>query len=437
VWFRMANLGNTIHNTPLGSRIVFSLSAFSYFLFNFAHHDFIAWDLTCKPSDVVYSWQFQRLIFASFVHTSLPGLLLAFLVCWRRFSWIEHQLGSLGFVVWFVWASVVLHGFYCIAMVCVAPFLGFEVLGNEVQGLFPLVIANLVLGMKDSDNEQVWLWPFPFYVSTRVFPLVIIALSWLLHAKAHYDVISAFCVASTLPTCVLEPSQSMLEMFEQTAAGQLLLSFLQSFDSFVCRPPSKGSFSQPTSQSGRVSRPPGFDAKSFSHDAEIGLPVARSTAMPPSASGSSVKFQAVPPVTAPVAAAPLAAPFVASSFEHKDIVASPLVEASVAHATNGRHEHAAIAAPLPPTVAFEKEALSSVVLTDVEDRATEACAAAIHAPSTTADPLAQKVPDHAFPIIGPEVHAIGDTDGTTCHSMDDDDETESPNLESEYDQPWH
>merc|ERR1719203_2366304 len=114
---------------PLGNRLVFGLSAASYVLFVFDHHDFISLDLVCRPGDVVYGLQLQRLLLASLAHTSLGGLCLAVALCWRRFAWLENQRGTVGFIAWFVWTSVLLHGVFCVVALCLGLFIGQGVLG--------------------------------------------------------------------------------------------------------------------------------------------------------------------------------------------------------------------------------------------------------------------------------------------------------------------
>jgi len=171
------------------------------------------------PSSSLGSSQVQRLLFASFVHTSLLGLIFALLVCWQRFSWIERKEGTLGFLLWFMWTSFLLHVSYCFAMVCIAPFVPWNSgLFSEVHGLFPLLTASLVSSIKDSDSSTVWLWPLPYHVPVHLFPLVIIGVSWFLHVEAHFDVVIAYGVASVLPWLV-EPSAELLEWVEQSNVG--------------------------------------------------------------------------------------------------------------------------------------------------------------------------------------------------------------------------
>lgn len=230
-------LDNLLERTPLGSRIVFGLCIGVYALFCLDHHTFVTLDLTCRPLDVVYGLQVQRLLLASFAHTSLPGLCLAIAVSWRRFAWLESQFGTMGFLLWFMWCSVLLHATYCLAWALLAPILGGESTGSEVHGLFPLLTASLVLSMHASDAAEVWLWPLPLHVSVRFLPLVVIALAWLLHWEAHYDVAVAYVLARAAPWLIEPEVLRIAERAEQTALGKLLLSKLQDSDAFVCRPP--------------------------------------------------------------------------------------------------------------------------------------------------------------------------------------------------------
>jgi len=230
-------LGKTFENTPLGCGLVFAVCIGFYILYNADHHLFVTLNLVCRPVDVVFGLQVQRLIFASFVHTSLPGVIFALLLCWRRFSCIEHQVGTLGFIVWFVWTSVLVHGCWCVMAFFLMWFMGPSILSSEVHGLFPLLTAKLVASVKESDNSTVWLWPLPFHISTRVFPLVVIVLTWLLHWDAHFDVVAAYLLASFAPWLVVEPTSELLDRIENTTAGKMVLSKLQASDKFVCRQP--------------------------------------------------------------------------------------------------------------------------------------------------------------------------------------------------------
>jgi len=202
-------LGSMLESTPVGCRGVFSLSA-------------------CRPYDVLFGFQ---------VHKSLFGLCLALLVCWRRFAWLENKIGTLGFLLWFAWSSVVLHGSYCLGMFALTAFVGPSVIHQEVHGLFPLITANLVLSIRDSGNTDVWLWPLPFHVSVRAFPLVVMGISWFLHWDAHLDIVFAYCLASACPSWFREPAPGHLARVEQTSPGQWLLTWLQASDRFVCRQP--------------------------------------------------------------------------------------------------------------------------------------------------------------------------------------------------------
>lgn len=243
--------GDALARTPLGSRLVFLFSAATYCLFIFDHHDFISLDLVCRPGDVVYGLQLQRLFLASFAHTSLPSLCLAIGLCWRRFAWLEHERGTLGFLAWFAWASLLLHGTFCLVAVCFSAFLGSpSLLGAEVHGLFPLLVASLVASQRDSDSTEVWLWPLPFHVNVRWFPFVVIGLCWLFHMSAHFDVVVSYFVASSAPDFVEPGSMDvwLLHQFETTPFGRWLGSLLEGSDAFVCRPPTAvtGGLDKPT-----------------------------------------------------------------------------------------------------------------------------------------------------------------------------------------------
>lgn len=237
----MQPFSGLLKRTPLAGRLVFGLCAVCYALFAWSHHLFVSLDLVCRPVDVIYGLQLHRLLLASFAHTSLLGLCLAVLVCWRRFAWLEHQYGTLGFVVWFLWNSVLLHGAYCVFAVSLAGVFDAGAASREVHGLFPLLTASLVAGGRDSDNAEVWLWPLPLHVPVRTLPLIVIALSWIFHWEAHYDVAVAFVVASVAPGLVEPDIIWLSNQVEQTPPGRAALAWLQSFDSFVCRPPSCGS----------------------------------------------------------------------------------------------------------------------------------------------------------------------------------------------------
>lgn len=230
-------LGRTLENTPLGCRLVFITCICYYLLYILDHHAFVTLDVVCRPGDVLHHFQIQRLLQASFVHTSFFGLLAALLVCGRRFAWIENRSGTLGFLIWFVWASLILHGSYCIVALLLSPFLGDWILADEVHGLFPLVVASLVSSIKDSDNTTVWLWPLPYHVSVRFFPLFVVLLSWLLHWTTHLDVVTAYFFAGAFPALLEEPSASFLDRAEESSLGRFALSWLQASDSFVFRQP--------------------------------------------------------------------------------------------------------------------------------------------------------------------------------------------------------
>lgn len=235
----LLHIEKALDGSPLGCRIVFGLSIAIFILFKLDHHLFVTLDLACRPVDVIYGLQVQRLLFASFVHTSLPGLCLALLVCWRRFACLERQAGTLTFLIWVIWASVLLHAVYCVVALLFTVILGPGSIAGEVRGLFPLLIANLVVGIRDT-GATVWLWPLPYQVSVRAFPVIIIALSWLLHCESHLDVVVAYFVASTVPSFVAEPNADLADRLEKLAPGGFnwMHRLLQRFDCFVCSPAS-------------------------------------------------------------------------------------------------------------------------------------------------------------------------------------------------------
>lgn len=229
-------LGNAL-DIPLGTRAVFVVCCGYYLLYLLDHHEFVSLNVVCRPVDVIYGLQVQRLLQASFAHTSTPGLLLALLVCSRRFTWLERQAGTLGFLVWFFWSSLLLHVTYCLAALLLSPVFGTWMMTGEVHGLFPLLVASHAASIKETDNSTVWLWPLPFHVPVRAFPVALIVLCWLLHFEAHFDIVTAYLAAVAVPSWLDVPSNEMLDRVEQSGLGKRVMSLLQYFDSFVCRPP--------------------------------------------------------------------------------------------------------------------------------------------------------------------------------------------------------
>eukprot|EP00913_Durusdinium_trenchii_P001727 g1598.t1 len=191
--------------TPLGCRIVFGLCGGYYLLYLLDHHLFVGLNVVCRPRDVLFGWQLQRLLQASFAHSSFLGLLLALLVSWRRFAWLENRAGTVAFLGWFVMSSLILHSTYCMVAFLSQPFLGQWLMDSEVHGLYPVLVANLVSSLKDTDSSSVWLWPLPFHVSTKHFPLVVMTLSWLLHMDSHLDVSVSYFTAVLVPELFQEP----------------------------------------------------------------------------------------------------------------------------------------------------------------------------------------------------------------------------------------
>eukprot|EP00747_Dinoflagellata_sp_TGD_P019184 gnl/TRDRNA2_/TRDRNA2_127001_c0_seq1.p1 gnl/TRDRNA2_/TRDRNA2_127001_c0~~gnl/TRDRNA2_/TRDRNA2_127001_c0_seq1.p1 ORF type:complete len:278 (+),score=19.74 gnl/TRDRNA2_/TRDRNA2_127001_c0_seq1:115-948(+) len=227
-----------IGGTPLGVRLVFGLSVSIYLLYALDLHDFVSLHTQCKPYDIMYRFRLQGLLFASVTFKSWPALLVGMLVSWRRFATIEYDVGTLGFLLWFVCTSVLFHGSYCVLTFLLSCFYGsIDVMTGEVHGLWPVIIATLVVSAKDSDNLTVMLWPLPIQVPARVYPLILVVVAWISHAEASFDVAAAYIIAGILPAWLWEPSASALDALEQSTAGRALLHQLQALDCFVCRPP--------------------------------------------------------------------------------------------------------------------------------------------------------------------------------------------------------
>eukprot|EP00927_Polykrikos_kofoidii_P063719 TRINITY_DN58588_c0_g1_i1.p1 TRINITY_DN58588_c0_g1~~TRINITY_DN58588_c0_g1_i1.p1 ORF type:complete len:295 (-),score=29.74 TRINITY_DN58588_c0_g1_i1:36-920(-) len=242
-------------STPLGCRVVMLTCVLCYLIYRFDYSDFIQLNMVCKASDAlvfwnifrwegnvydtVMVWRWQRLITVSFVHTSLAELCFVLLVFWRRLVWIENRMGTLGFVVWFVWSSCVVHAIVCASICVVACFLDIvrpaEV---DLHGLYPLLVTHLATQSGGNcANESIWLWPLPLHVPVRVFPFVVVLCSWLMHCYAHLDVAAAYVLAVNSPLWLLEPSTAALDTFERSWLGVTLLAALQRSDAFVCRQP--------------------------------------------------------------------------------------------------------------------------------------------------------------------------------------------------------
>lgn len=229
-----------LDRTPLGCRLVFGLCIAIHCLSAWSHHTYQTLNLPCRPVDVVFGLQLQRLVLASFVHTSFPGLCLALLISWRRFAYLEANYGTFGFLLWFFWLSLVLHGAYCFVAICIGPLFDSSAGSGEVKGLFPLLVASLVAGSRESGDTEVWLWPLPFHVSLRALPLVVMGSTWLFHLQAHYDVVVAYLLAQFVPSLVELDVARLSEAVEQTALGRCALGWLQGFDAYQCRPPYLG-----------------------------------------------------------------------------------------------------------------------------------------------------------------------------------------------------
>eukprot|EP00747_Dinoflagellata_sp_TGD_P180476 gnl/TRDRNA2_/TRDRNA2_32999_c0_seq1.p1 gnl/TRDRNA2_/TRDRNA2_32999_c0~~gnl/TRDRNA2_/TRDRNA2_32999_c0_seq1.p1 ORF type:complete len:314 (-),score=46.97 gnl/TRDRNA2_/TRDRNA2_32999_c0_seq1:45-986(-) len=304
-------LQQMLKTTPLACRIVALLSIGCYLLYVLDYNLFLHLNLVLRVDDAIRGWNFlgalmawrwQRLIMASFVHTSLIELCFALFLCWRRFAWMENKFGTLGFIMWFVWASLFLHAtyVYSIAFV-VAPIIDPALEVTWIHGLYPVLTASFVIDIKESDNHSVWLWPLPVHVPVRAFPWVIIVLSWVLHCEAHLDVVSAYFVASFAPVWMLEPSVELLDKVEQTWLGMFVLAQLQRFDAFVYRQPSAASTLPRTVATPAPPTAPLKHATTVQGNIQAPIKAASSAPTVPKAGQADVEVP--PPVTAAPAAA--------------------------------------------------------------------------------------------------------------------------------------
>merc|ERR1711957_752461 len=80
-------------------------------------------------------------------------------------------------------------------------------------------------------------WPVPVNVSIKTFPFVVIGVSWLLHFKAHLDVVVAYGVARLCPNLFAETPEWIVNFVAQRTAVNFVLARLEVFDSYVCRSP--------------------------------------------------------------------------------------------------------------------------------------------------------------------------------------------------------
>eukprot|EP00928_Gymnodinium_smaydae_P075075 TRINITY_DN58097_c0_g1_i1.p1 TRINITY_DN58097_c0_g1~~TRINITY_DN58097_c0_g1_i1.p1 ORF type:complete len:263 (+),score=43.66 TRINITY_DN58097_c0_g1_i1:57-845(+) len=225
-----------LEQLPLGCRIVFALSAATFALFVLDRHDFFAYAIRCKVSDIIYRFKLHSLLLASVTFDSFPALVTALFISWNRFAFLEYQVGTFGFLLWFCRASVIFHGLFCLFMILMSPFHA-KLINEEVHGLWPLIIINVVACVREARNGDVSLWPLPYAVPTSRLPFLLIFTSWLVHSYCTVDVVAAYMVACLCPASIFEPSLEHLDFAEAHIAGRVALAFLQRFDSFVCRPP--------------------------------------------------------------------------------------------------------------------------------------------------------------------------------------------------------
>jgi len=228
------SIERTCGETPLGCRIIFGAAAASYVFTVLPVREVVPVSLECTPLKVLNDLQFHLLLFASLIHTSLPGLVLALVICWRRFCGLENTLGTMGFSVWFISTSVVIHGLYCLLAVFVGRLLDSDwLLTSPVHGLFPLLVLALVSEAQDHPHTQVWLWPSPIHVSASYFPYAVVALSWLVHMDAHLDVLPALLLGRLCPVASLVPAPATVAWVEHSACCSALLPRIATAAGFV------------------------------------------------------------------------------------------------------------------------------------------------------------------------------------------------------------
>jgi len=241
--------------TPLGTRIVFVVAA-SVYGYLWVGPDGAVHDLVCMPYQVFYEWKLLGLLTACLTHKTLVAFAFAFALCWRQFASLEFQMGSAGFLWWFVWTSLLYHASYCVCVYILSFVFDEEVMRGEVHGLYPLAIVNLVKNMKETNDGNVQLWPFSVSVPFRALPPIIIAIAVVLNFEAKVlhlvqhgvvPLVLIYILVGAFPIW-LEPSGAMLDVIIQNPIGSHVLKFLQGFESFVCPPPS-GPFTSSASDS--------------------------------------------------------------------------------------------------------------------------------------------------------------------------------------------
>lgn len=239
--------------TPLGTRIVFVIAALIYVYLLCSPED-ASRDLVCTPYRVLYEWKVLGLLTASLTHKSIVALAFAIVLCWRRFASLEYQMGSAGFLWWFLWTTVLYHASYCVCVYILSFVFDEVVMQGELHGLFPLAIVNLVSNMKETNDGNVHLWPLSLSIPLRFLPPIIVVIALFLNFEANalhlvqhgvIPLVIIYVLAGAFPVW-LEPSGAMLESFMQNSIGSYVLKFLQGFESYVCPPPS-GPFSASTS----------------------------------------------------------------------------------------------------------------------------------------------------------------------------------------------
>ena len=116
--------------------------------------------LECSPFALFTQGKFWTLVTTTYVHTSWLSLAFAFLLGWRRFVRVEHENGTLGMLVWFTWASFVLHLCYCLVCKFLLAQMDPALARDSVHGLWPIILLLLTTDARqDPYGEVVLAWP--------------------------------------------------------------------------------------------------------------------------------------------------------------------------------------------------------------------------------------------------------------------------------------
>ncbi|CAD7922827.1 unnamed protein product [Amoebophrya sp. A120] len=184
--------------------------------------------LACSPANVFDRWWLWTLCTTTYVHHELFSLAGGLLLGWRRFVRAENEHGTVGFLLWLLFVSAVIHVVYVIACHLVFEYFDPRLAGEPVHGLWPLVCLLFTYDAKLDPFGEVLLWPLPLTVYTRTVPLLALFGAWLVHFDAHLDSIVAMLVALALPfelqlsDAAHDAIEAVLERHESVRAVQYL-----------------------------------------------------------------------------------------------------------------------------------------------------------------------------------------------------------------------